>query len=90
MFGLFRRKQRRLPDEISYDEAKKLARAKDPRVRQELAEREDIRPEILYFLAEDKRAEVRRGARFRSRSRRRGSLRPGDEDQPPYPRPVGR
>ena len=29
-------------------------------MRTELAEREDVRPEILYFMAEDKAPEVRR------------------------------
>ncbi len=44
---------------LSYDESKSLARDGDPAVRLHLAGREDIRPEVLYFLAEDESAEVR-------------------------------
>ena len=44
----------------SYDEAKRLARHPDAEVRRKLAAREDVRPEILYFLAGDASAEVRR------------------------------
>ena len=49
-----------LNQNISYDEAKELARHEDPEVRKELAARSDVNPEILYFLAEDSSAEVRR------------------------------
>lgn len=45
---------------ITYEEASELARDKDENVRQELAARTDISPEILYFLAEDPSVEVRR------------------------------
>lgn len=45
---------------ISYDESKELARHQDPGVRAALARRTDLRPEILYFLAEDTDEEVRR------------------------------
>lgn len=44
---------------IDYDEAKKLARHKNAKVRKKLAQREDLPAEILYFLAEDKNADVR-------------------------------
>lgn len=44
---------------IAYDEAKKLARHKDVKVRTKLAQREDLPPEILYYLAEDKSSVVR-------------------------------
>ena len=33
---------------LSYEQAKVLARHEDSSVRKELAEREDIKPEILY------------------------------------------
>ena len=46
-------------DGPSYAESKRLARDGDPRVREGVAVREDVRPEILYFLAEDDSAEVR-------------------------------
>lgn len=45
---------------ISYDEAKELARHENLTVRRELASRRDIKPEILYYLAEDPSPEVRR------------------------------
>lgn len=45
---------------LSYDEAKELARHKDPEVRRVLAARPDLRPEILYYLAEDPNPDVRR------------------------------
>jgi len=45
---------------MTYERAKELAQHKDVVVRRELAEREDVKPEILYFLAEDEAPEVRR------------------------------
>jgi uncharacterized protein (DUF2336 family) len=44
---------------ISYAESKRLAQDRDPSVRADLAAREDVRPEILYYLAEDDSPEVR-------------------------------
>ncbi len=45
---------------VGYDEAKDIASHDDPAVRGALAAREDLRPEILYFLSEDDAPEVRR------------------------------
>lgn len=45
---------------FTYEEARELAAHEDPKVRAEVAKREDVRPEILYFLAEDADPEVRR------------------------------
>ncbi|WP_428248094.1 DUF2336 domain-containing protein [Ferrovibrio sp.] len=45
---------------MEYDRAKELAASPDPAVRLELAQRQDVRPEILYFLAIDEAADVRR------------------------------
>ena len=45
---------------LAYEEAKALARDADPEVRRALATREDVRPEVLYFLAEDAAPAVRR------------------------------
>lgn len=45
---------------VSYEEARELAGHKDAAMRAELAERPDLKPEILYFLAEDACPEVRR------------------------------
>ncbi|MGB0682689.1 MAG: DUF2336 domain-containing protein [Magnetovibrionaceae bacterium] len=45
---------------IPYEESKALAAHDDPEVRAKLAERQDVRPEILYYLAADAAPEVRR------------------------------
>lgn len=45
---------------ISYETARGLARALDPKVRADLARRSDIKSEILYFLADDESPDVRR------------------------------
>ncbi len=55
-----RAKPRKNAEAISYEESKRLARDGDPKVRARLADRDDIRPEILYYLAEDDSPEVRR------------------------------
>lgn len=47
-------------DELTYEDSKDLARRQDPEVRAELSRREDLRPEILYYLAEDPSPAVRR------------------------------
>lgn len=44
---------------LDYEEAKQLARSNDLKVRQELAEKSNVQPEILYFLAQDRAASVR-------------------------------
>jgi uncharacterized protein (DUF2336 family) len=43
-----------------YDEAKSIARSDDAQARRALAEREDVQPELLYYLAEDNEPAVRR------------------------------
>jgi len=45
---------------MEYEEAKRLAAAGSDSQRRALAARNDIRPEILYFLGEDKSVDVRR------------------------------
>ena len=47
-------------DAITYEKAKELARHEDSDVRLELAARDDIKPEILYYMAEDEDPMVRR------------------------------
>lgn len=47
-------------DTISYEDSKELARHADPVIRATLARRTDVRPEVLYFLAQDDDSEVRR------------------------------
>jgi len=46
--------------QLSYEEAKEFAQHQDVRVRKALAEREDVRPEILFYLAGDPAPEVRK------------------------------
>ena len=60
---LFSKKRRRgedAPRPLSYQESQKLARHPDVAERRRLAARTDVRPEILYYLAEDPSALVRR------------------------------
>jgi uncharacterized protein (DUF2336 family) len=67
---------------LSYDEEKKLARHDDVAVRAKLAAREDVRPEILYYLAEDPSPEVRRNIAANAKTPRHADLllaRDGDE-----------
>ena len=45
---------------FTYEEARELAKNPDTKVRRQVASRPDMRPEILYFLADDASAEVRR------------------------------
>lgn len=45
---------------FDYDKAKELASAQSPEARRELAARDDVQPEILYFLADDADVAVRR------------------------------
>jgi uncharacterized protein (DUF2336 family) len=44
---------------LTYEESRELARHEDSDVRKRLARRTDIRPEVLYYLAEDSEPEVR-------------------------------
>ncbi len=57
--NLFKTKSPVQDDGLSYAESKRLARDGDQEVRADLAERQDLQPEILYFLAEDDSAKVR-------------------------------
>ncbi|HEC90895.1 MAG TPA: DUF2336 domain-containing protein [Alphaproteobacteria bacterium] len=45
---------------MDYEEAKRRARDDDPKVRRSVASRTDVKPELLFFLAEDPSPEVRR------------------------------
>jgi len=55
-------------DTISYNESKHLAQHKDAAVRAKLAAREDIRPELLCFLAGDVSPEVRQAIAVNART----------------------
>ena len=60
MAGLIDKILRRDNQKLTYDKAKELAAHEDEAVRAELAQRTDVLPEILYFLAEDPSPLVRR------------------------------
>lgn len=45
---------------LTYDETKELAQSENAKDRLSLARRSDVRPEVLYFLAEDNDLDVRR------------------------------
>jgi len=55
---------------MDYAEAKRLAAEKDPAARERLARRDDVQPEILYFLAGDESPHVRRAIAENSQSPR--------------------
>lgn len=52
--------EKTLNDNLDYQQAKQLAQHSDPGVRASLARRDDIRPELLYYLAADREPAVRR------------------------------
>ncbi|MPZ10835.1 MAG: DUF2336 domain-containing protein [Kiloniellaceae bacterium] len=52
--------RRKLPEKLSYEESRELAQSGSDSTRANLAARADLRPEVLYFLAEDPSTEVRR------------------------------
>ncbi len=60
MFKNFFKRLGPKPPEMSYEKAKVLATDADVAVRVDLAKRDDLPPEILYYLAEDASADVRR------------------------------
>ncbi len=55
----WRRDRKALPEELSYQEAREALESHSSQVRRELASREEVEPEILYYLAEDGSADVR-------------------------------
>ncbi len=56
------------PKLMDYEQAKKLARHGNPVVRRELAARDDVRSEFLYYLSEDPSPEVRRAVALNPRT----------------------
>jgi uncharacterized protein (DUF2336 family) len=59
---------------IDYSKARTLASDADPETRRRLAERPDVQPEILYFLAEDTEPEVRATAAANTATPRQADL----------------
>lgn len=67
--------------DLTYEQARELARHEDPNVRRQLARRRDVRPEILFFLADDPETEVRREIAANLSTPAHADLRlAGDED----------
>ena len=58
LFG--RREEEQAGDGLSYEAQRELLQAQEPAMRASFARREDARPEMLYFLADDPSPEVRR------------------------------
>ena len=48
-----------LPEKLTYQEARDALESHSSQVRKELASREEVEPEILYYLAEDGSADIR-------------------------------
>ncbi len=69
-------------DPLTYEEAKRLARHEDPKVRRALAARKDLTPEALYFLSEDPSPEVRQAAAANTTTPGKANLKlAGDADE---------
>jgi len=64
----------KLPKTLSYEESRELAESGSDKTRADLAQRLDIRPEVLYFLAEDPSTEVRRHIAANAKTPRQADL----------------
>lgn len=64
----------KLPKRLSYEESREIARSGSDRTRADLAQRLDLRPEVLYFLAEDPSSEVRRRIAANAKTPRQADL----------------
>ena len=71
VFGLKLGKQ---PAALSYQESKELAEGGSDKARAKLASREDLRPELLYYLAQDPSSEVRRRIAANEKTPRQADL----------------
>jgi uncharacterized protein (DUF2336 family) len=60
MITMLNRLLRRAPEPLAYEDAREQASSSDASARAALARREDVRPEILYYLAKDGSVDVRR------------------------------
>jgi len=58
--GLFKGRKVAKAKKVSYEESKEYAASESHAERKALAKREDVKPEVLYYLAEDKSPTVRR------------------------------
>jgi uncharacterized protein (DUF2336 family) len=64
----------KLPKTLSYQESRELAQTGSDKARADLAQRLDLRPEVLYFLAEDPSTEVRRRIAANAKTPRQADL----------------
>src|SRR3546814_1616268 len=64
----------KLPKTLSYEESRELAPNGSDRPRADLAQRLDLRPEVLYFLADDPSTGVRRRIAANARTPRQADL----------------
>ena len=72
-----------LPEDLSYEQSKKLLRDSDPNIRRALARHPGTRPEVLYYLAEDSSNDVRLEIASNERTPRQADLllaSDGDDD----------
>ncbi|WP_299394828.1 DUF2336 domain-containing protein [Pelagibius sp.] len=70
-FGL---KRKKAPAELSYEESKALAEGGSDKDRADLASRQDLRPELLYYLSQDPSSEVRRRIAANDKTPRQADL----------------
>lgn len=63
-----------LPEDLSYEQSKKLLRDSDPKIRRALARHPGTRPEVLYYLAEDSNNDVRLEIAINERTPRQADL----------------
>ncbi|MEQ9607848.1 MAG: DUF2336 domain-containing protein [Kiloniellaceae bacterium] len=66
--------RKKLPEKLSYEESRELAENGSDTARADLAARPDLRPEVLYFLAEDPSTEVRRRIAANAQTPRQADL----------------
>ncbi|WP_340116664.1 DUF2336 domain-containing protein [Pelagibius sp. 7325] len=66
--------RKKLPEKLSYEESRELAENGSDKARADLAARPDLRPEVLYFLAEDPSTEVRRRIAANAQTPRQADL----------------
>ena len=66
--------RKKLPEKLSYEESRELAENGSDKTRADLAARPDLRPEVLYFLAEDPSTEVRRRIAANAQTPRQADL----------------
>jgi uncharacterized protein (DUF2336 family) len=67
---------------MTYESARDLANNDDPQIRAQLAARTDVKPEILYYLAEDPSPDVRRAIATNTTAPRQADLLLAKDEDP--------